>query len=298
LHPEFDSALWALGQTGGLNRWTYRDDGGVLCLESTLLVGNPKDENLLRLGGFLLRSQVSEARAKLFSGLHDTLGGRPALLCKPDGELLWESDDYTIPSFIENDVRPWRERADMWESRWDKSKRVLPVPDYAPYQGPGWLGMPVPDGWVVQLPWTSVARDYGVIEIRPDRLLNYSDGETLLLHINYLAESPMWGAGLEMTVELPVGSQADTSNLARYLNAKLAVPRWTHGLGRFIEHDEGLRFACFLPAYLATDPDFAAWLFDLTLMTAAITLQEVRPELDEGDPVPDRELWTSLPAGL
>ena len=113
LHPELESALWALGQTGGLNRWTYRDDGGLLSLESTLLVCDPEDENLLRLGEFLLRSQVSEARAKLFSGLHDTLGGRPALLCKPDGELLWESDDFTIPSFIENDVRPWRERTDL-----------------------------------------------------------------------------------------------------------------------------------------------------------------------------------------
>ena len=295
-HPDFNSVLWALGQTGGLNRWTYEDLGGVLSLESTLLVDNPLDENLLRLGGYLLRSQVSEARAKLFSGLHDTLGGWPAVLRGADGELLWESEDYSIASFIEDNVRPVRERTDLWESLWDRSLRVLPVPDYAPYQGPGWLGVPTTDGWIVQLPWTSIANDYGVIEIRWDHLLSYSDGETLALHINYLAESPMSGAGLEMDVELPIGSQTDPSQLARHLNLKFAVPTWTHGIGRFVEHDEGVRFVCFLPAYLAMDRDFAAWLFDLVLMTAAITLQEIRPELDGGDPVPHNELRTSLPA--
>jgi len=295
-HPDFDPALWSLGQTGVLNRWTYEEDGGWLCLESTLLVHNPLDENLLRLGGYLLRSQVSEARAKLFSELHDRVGGQPALLRRADGELLWDSEDYSITSFIEDNVLPVRERADLWESLWDRSLRVLPVPDYAPYQGPGWLGVPAEDGWVVQLPWTSIARDYGVIEIRWDRLLNYSNGETLPVYINYRAESPMLGAGLEMSVDLPVGSKADPSKIARHLNLKLATPIWTHGIGRFIEHDEGVRFACFLPAYLAEDRDFASWLFDLVLMTIAITLQEVRPEMSGGDPVPHNELWTSLPA--
>jgi len=78
------------------------------------------------------------------------------------------------------------------------------------------------------------------------------------------------------------------------LNEKFAAPMWTHGIGRFIHHNEGVRYSCLLPAFLATDGDFAAWIFDLTLMTAAITLQETRPDLDGGEPVPNLELSTAL----
>ena len=213
-HPNLLVTLNALNSPGGLNRWVYREADAALYLESTLLVGNPTDENLLRLGSFLLRSQVSDARAKLFSGLHDLLDAQPAVLLDADSEILWNADDYTIACFNEVEVLPFHERLDLWESRWDRSRRVLPVPDYAPYQGPGWLGLPATNGWVVQLPWTSVALDYGVIEIRTDHLLNDSEGETLLLDINYHAESSMWGAGLEMFVELPVGSLVDGSRVA------------------------------------------------------------------------------------
>jgi len=158
-HPNLLVKLYGLNSIGGLNRWVYRQEDAELSLESTLLIGNPADENLLWLGSFLLRSQVSEARANLFSGLHDLLGAQPAILHDEAGELLWNADDFSVSDFNEIEVLPFHERLDLWESRWDRSRRVLPVPNYAPYQGPGWLGLPETNGWVVQLPWTSVGLD-------------------------------------------------------------------------------------------------------------------------------------------
>ena len=98
-----------------------------------------------------------------------------------------------------------------------------------------------------------------------------------------------------MAVQLPVGSQALPHLVVRRLNAELAVPTWTHGIGRFVEHEEDVTYAMFLPAYLAQDRQLASWLFDEALLTAAITIQEVRAKLYHGgDPVPHEELMTSL----
>lgn len=283
----------AFNISGGLSRWVCDPDTGVLQMSASLLLVDDRNEYLLGLADFLVRSQASEARAKLFAGACDLADATPALLTDSAGSYLWDGEDFGFAGFVEDEVLPFA-RPDLWPALRARGSRILPIPPYGAYQGPGWLGLATDQGWRVQIPWTSVARDYGTIEIRLDKMLGYSQGETVDLEINYNASSPMWGSGLRFSTDVPHPPGAAAPDIAQWLNAANAVPTWTHGLGRFIAIEDQVIFDVFLPAVLARDAPFGHWLTYEVLRCVAVTMQEVRPQLWHGEPVPNEQLATSV----
>lgn len=292
--PQEMELLSQLNSSESLNRWVLLAEG-ALVIEGSVAVPNSDDERRMRLCKLMLETQLSRARAALFSGLHDQFGGSPFLIGHEDtGYLRWEEAHSAVHS-IEREILPHSGRTDLWSTRLARLRRgpTLSLPPYAPYQGPGWLGFTTPEGARIQIPWTSVDIDYGVIEIRDDRFLDFSEGETVELGITYQMSDP-WGAGLELAVDLPVHPETfrEAARLAGMLNHALRVPAFSSGIGQFVAPASGIRYRVFLPAAFALDETFALWLLERVLVSMAMHVQETRAVL-EGGPAPMYELGTA-----
>jgi hypothetical protein len=250
----------------------------------------------LRLAKFLLETQVSRARAALFAGVPNLLEGQPFLIGYDQAGYVREEEAHPAVHSLEQNVLPFGERDDLWPSRLDQLRagQTLALPPFGAYQGPGWLGFMTPTGARIQVPWTSVEQDYGGFEIRPDRFLRYSDGETTDIELSTNVWHPL-GAGLELTAHLPVRVETpeDDLELATLLNRALLNAQCSSGIGHFLPAADGVRYRAFLPAALAVDEPFALWLLERVIVSMAVQLQEVRPIVEGGAPPPTESLSTA-----